>query len=277
MLVTAVVVLVLFASACGSRSHQPVYNGKPLSEWLSELTEDQNNPDDTRDQAQEAIREIGTNALPFLLDETRFLGTAWEADTTNFFSKPGMADRVTDLRSAFEVLGPVAKPSFTDLVNLMNDGGLSAGIAAFALTQIDPQAAAMALTQALTNKIISVRVAAAENLFCVGSNAAIAVPNLIQCLKVNSPDDSGSGILKSTAARRLGEIQAYPDLAVPALIEALSDKEALVRFESARALAKFGSAAISAVPALKQATDDLDRNVRAGASYALKQIQSPSP
>ncbi len=273
-----VVVAAFFPSSC-SRSHQPVYNGKPLSEWLSELTEDKNNPYDTRDQAQEAIRQIGTNALPFLLKEISDLGELWQkVGATNFSNSKEAETRLFNVHVAFKTLGPIAKPAVPALVDLLN-GAYTAFPAAFALTQIDPQAASVALTQALTNKIIYVRIAAAGYLFEVRSNADIvlAMPNLIQCLKDESPDKSDSLTLISTAIDTLGAIHARPDIAVPALLETLTNKDFIIRFVSVRALGQFGNTAISAVPALEQATNDSDKHVREMATVALKQIQEKSP
>jgi hypothetical protein len=50
--------LLVFSSVQAS---EPVYNGKPLSEWLLlNAARD--------DSAPEAIRQIGTNAIPTLID-----------------------------------------------------------------------------------------------------------------------------------------------------------------------------------------------------------------
>src|SRR4051812_17202672 len=52
--------------------HQPVYQGKPLTSWMDQYQEhilaNQKSADrPKRDQAEAAIRQIGTNALPTLL------------------------------------------------------------------------------------------------------------------------------------------------------------------------------------------------------------------
>lgn len=234
-------------------------------------------PKEARDQAQEAIRQIGTNAIPFLMEELNILGKLWEkVGVTNFDNSPETVARAMNVRHAFETLGPIAKPAVPALVDLLNSATKGANdAAAYALTQIDPQIAAIALTQASTNGFIGARLAAANNLYLVRSNADIAVPNMIRCLKDASPE-KGSVMLRGFAAITLGAIHARADVAVPALVEALSDKESAVRFESARALGKFGQAAIFAVPALQQATNDPERHVRAVADLSLKQIQGQS-
>jgi len=46
-------------------SYEPIAQGKPLSVWLEDLPFGQ--PIEGRQRAQEAVREMGTNALPALL------------------------------------------------------------------------------------------------------------------------------------------------------------------------------------------------------------------
>ena len=252
-----------------------------MSIWLNDLN--YKNPKETRGQAQEALRQIGTNSLPYLLIEMRDLGDLWKKDPTNFFNTPELADKIANIRVAFKVLGASAKPAIPSLVKLLNNGE-PPGIAAYELTQIDPEAAAMALSQALTNKTYGVRCAAANNLLYVGTNAVIAVPNLILCLKVESlenlaagPFDTDAAPLRSFAAAALSKIDKNPEIVVPALIERLQqDKSTIVRVRAAQALGGLGKSAQAAIPALTQATQDADSHVSHEATAALKKIQSQS-
>src|SRR6476619_2187072 len=65
----AVVICVLAAIIVGvvvisaSRRHEPVYQNKRLSEWIAEL----DSAGRKRAHAVTALREIGTNAVPFLM------------------------------------------------------------------------------------------------------------------------------------------------------------------------------------------------------------------
>jgi hypothetical protein len=274
--VAIVAAIALFSSSCGSRNPQPVYNGKSLSEWLGDMKV--GNPKEVTEPAEQAIRQIGTNALPFLLKEISDLGDLWQKVGPTNFAREGQT-RLYNVRIAFKTLGPIAKPAVPALVDLLNKGNDS-DCAAVALTQVDPQFAVIALTDALTNKLIAPRIAAADALFYVRSNADIAVPNLIQCLKYKpASQDLPQDVimLKGFTADMLGVIHARSDITVPALIEALDDKEPQVRFESLRALGKFGPAAVAAVPALQQATNDPELGIREVATFSLKQIQLPAP
>ena len=65
--------------------------------------------------------------------------------------------------------------------------------------------------------------------------------------------------------------------AVPALIEALKDPEATVRFPVCVALREIGPAAKDAVPALTETLDDRNDDVAAMARKALIKITGEDP
>jgi HEAT repeat protein len=72
----------------------------------------------------------------------------------------------------------------------------------------------------------------------------------------------------------LGQLHRDPDVAVPALIQALQRDEKYVRNNAAAALGKFGGQARAAVPALTKALQDSDAQVRRQAAAAIKNINS---
>ena len=270
---------VIFSGTSCERHAQPIYNGKPLSKWIADLNPQK--PDATRDQAQIVIRQIGTNSIPFLIGEMRELGSLWEKmGATNFNNSDELTDRLVNLRDAFETLGPIAKPAVPALVILLNSptNGANDG-AAYALTQIDAQIAVGVLTHALTNQFAGARISAANELYEVRSNADMAVPNLIQCLKDNSAEKEASSMLRYCSAAALGFIESSPEKAIPALAEALlQDKNSAVRLAAARSLGQFGKNAQSAILALTQAsTNDPESFVRRAAAIALNKIQEQSP
>ncbi len=78
---------------------------------------------------------------------------------------------------------------------------------------------------------------------------------------------------RRSAAEALGRIGPAAAGAVPALVKALEDRAAYVRYGAAGALGRIGPAAAVAVPALvKTALQDPDRGVRGAAAYALGKI-----
>jgi hypothetical protein len=57
------------------RERQPEYQGKKLSEWLLECSAPSPS---TRVEARKAVKEIGTNAVPWLLEWLRYEEPAWK-------------------------------------------------------------------------------------------------------------------------------------------------------------------------------------------------------
>jgi HEAT repeat protein len=98
------------------------------------------------------------------------------------------------------------------------------------------------------------------------------------CGKTKSTDDLVSD-LKSPqerdrliAVRLLQQKKDDPARVVPALIEALKDKDDDVRWSAAIGLGYFHEQAVDAIPALQAAQHDSDPRVREAANVALSRI-----
>ena len=260
--------------ALASYAKEPEHDGKKLSFWIKEFRQP-GNPE-TRLQAQKAIRQIGTNALPFLLDEMMDLGDAWRSDLTNFVNSPNSWDRLMNVRAGVEALGGVAEPAFQTWANLIRSNSLYADVAAYALTQIDPQQAAPILSEQIqknTNNFT--RFAAINNLFYVGTNAVVAVPSLMSCLDEKG-DSQEAWQFRRLAVGALGNMKQCSDTVVPRLAEVLrADESWPVRAKAAKTLATFTNAALPALPTLRlAATNDANERVRKAAATAIKTIES---
>jgi len=138
-----------------------------------------------------------------------------------------------------------------------------------ALAQRNYDAEIAGYVRDLSSKNLNVRDNAANSLGNEANNpefgraAAVAVPALLQALKDRDPT------LRGAAAFALGSIGAQPEKTVPALIEALKDPENRVRQSAADALGEFHSESSSAVPALAAALADPDDQVRQTAAKSL--------
>lgn len=264
------IAFLILGSSRVSWGSEPIYGGKPLKAWLADLGS--NNPEEIRDQARDAVRQIGTNALPFLLKE---LNTFERTDVAYLYTTEG-EHRRSVINSAFQTLGLTAKPAIPALVDCMNHGGNASCIAVRSLTKIGTNGV-LPLTQALTNGTLAIRICIASIINEAGTNAVIAVPSLLQCLKNQSPDKDKSAALRTFSASALGAIDSDSEIIVPALIERLQDENSAVRFNAIRALRRLGKKARTAASALRAALDDSDYHVRDEAALALKQIESPSP
>ncbi len=115
----------------------------------------------------------------------------------------------------------------------------------------------------------------ASCLFCPSANAALpaeksgnsreAIASLIACL-----DDADAQVRQNIAMA----IANLGDEAVPDLIAALSHRKPERRIGAATALATIRPGATTALPALLDAMKDKDEGVRRAVSYALSRITS---
>ncbi len=81
---------------------------------------------------------------------------------------------------------------------------------------------------------------------------------------------------RTSAARLLPQRKDDAARVVPALIEALKDRDSDVRRSAALGLGSFGELAKDAVPALQAAQRDRDARVREAARIALGRIAPPA-
>jgi len=152
-----------------------------------------------------------------------------------------------------------------------------------------PKAAMPALTEALKNSNVDVRLNAAALLKGIGPEAVEATPALVDCLgdlRVRPEAVEALGRIGKPAVpalvtvlkgndrvARLGAVQALSRIgpsaaeATPALIALLGDPD--VRLEAVRTLGLIGK---PAVPGLVKALDDGDEDVRRGAALTLGHI-----
>ena len=66
-LVVLLAVIATVVAFIALRPREPVYEGKRLSEWLRDL-DDNTLAADSRNRAVDAVRQIGTNCVPTLVD-----------------------------------------------------------------------------------------------------------------------------------------------------------------------------------------------------------------
>jgi HEAT repeat protein len=210
----------------------PVYQGKRLHVWL----EPQPSPwfnkfglvASLSPEAREAVRQIGTNAIPRLLAMLRTQDSSLEprlvalAQKQHYlkFTYVDAAHQHAQAALAFEVLGA------------------SASNAVPALLQIFENDTSVITTQ---SHWTSSR-AALSSLGAIGPAAESAVPSLV---RHTADTDS---MIRTYACMALGKIHAQPELAVPALVLCLDDPGS--RYQALFALEQFGTDAKAAVPTL---------------------------
>jgi HEAT repeat protein len=250
-------------------AREPVLDGKRLSAWLKDYEKSMPVPEyegdpQMRTRAAEAVRRIGTNGIPWLLQELSAKETTGGDELpANYYSGEAIKRRWL-AATAFGILGSAAEPATPMLIPLL-DGKQTSYTAATALGGIGVKSIPV-LIQALTNTHACARESAARVLGLFGARAEGAIPALIRC----AADQVDS--VRGFATFSLGQIGGEPDVVVPVLIANLRDSDHSARWNAACALGKFGGKAKRAVPALLKLLHEDDSDVRTIARDALHQI-----
>jgi hypothetical protein len=261
--VSATILFTLLRPASG-----PKFENKALSVWLVELN---SGPPASRVRAAEAIKQIGTNAIPFLvaaLSQTDSTFKRALLDISVRLPFPSLRPESADERrllalAGFRVLGSGAKPALPSLEKLLEEKR-NTGSVAMVLGSIGSNALPV-LLKAIQSTNASVRLCAAAAISLMGSEAESAIPFLIS--KLDDPD-VGVAIY---SARTLGKIDS--PLAIEALIGGLQNSSSEKRGWISEALGNAGARAVSAIPSLeKVASSDSNKWVRWKASEAIQSI-----
>jgi peptidoglycan/xylan/chitin deacetylase (PgdA/CDA1 family) len=258
------------------RSTEPEYQGKKLSAWLWELEVSPDTISPAWKESVQAIRAMGTNALPSLLArlqtrdsrlKTRTVG--WVRDTLEL----DLGDSLSEVQkrralAGFRILGRAAEPAIPQLTALVSASDPeTAASALMALAELGGPRTIPPLIAALTNSNAGVSVPAAATLGSLRSRAHAAGPALLTALAAGDAD------LRATAARALGEIGLDAERTVPALARALADTNRQVRFTAALALGMFGTQAESALPAIRALSPATDEYARPAIPRAALRVQ----
>jgi HEAT repeat protein len=204
------------------RQREPVYQGKRLSVWLEVLNRERT-PSHPDDRVAQAIRHMGTNALPVLIErlhgqDTRLkqLMVAWTDKQERFPFHLKSADQCrSEAISGYQALGPLASSQVPRLTDMLEH---------------DP--------------FPNARQAAAQVLGFIGPEARGAAPALFRATK-----DKASGV-RSAALFALGRIQPDAEMTIPVLVAGLDDPHPGAQWQAAIALGQYGPEARAALPAL---------------------------
>jgi hypothetical protein len=286
-------VLVVFAAFRFSkrRDHdQPMYGGRTLSQWLVDAPLRASHPDHespTYLQASNAVVQIGTNGLPFLLKwiqdqpspgERQFRRLAIESldlmpeaivpgAFRNWMNDSRGLNRTMAVATAFTYHGPQLAPVIPDLAEIAeNSPSRTASVVAIQALRAAGPAAWPAIMRLATNTHSGRSNGAIDGLSPMETSALPAVPALIQYLRGSDME------VAVQAARVLGNLRLEPAIAVPALSQALQSTEPQVRIAAATALANFGVHGSQALPKLRMMLSDSNGDRRSTASNSIQAI-----
>ena len=197
LVLVALAVLVAVLAVVLRPAPEPEYGGKKLSEWVERLVRHSWEGPDV--EAEEAVRQIGTNAIPFLLQWIQYEPPAWKSTLYVAIDKVRRWPRFTSAHGdkqfhrryasvyAFKVLGAGATAAVPTLSKVLNDHKqwLSSVNAVRALAYIGKDAQP-ALVAGLTNQEKQIRSLAA---LYMQLNASKAQPRLLDMvILLNDPN-----------------------------------------------------------------------------------------
>lgn len=247
---------------------EPAYKGRRLSTWLETFQ----NPwyDATMKQENEAIRALGTDCIPVLLQwvqtEPPVRSTNWYAIVNavlirlnrNWELKDKVRLRINGAINAFHALGWEAQEAVPELSRLLLETK-SKAVARQAARALMPLGAPAfpARIAGLTNQDPGVRAIAASGFQRYGgANAHTVLPLLIQCLSETNEH------VAAVAACTLGGIRPQePTTVVSALTNALHHASSRVRIQAILSVNRYGRHARSALPALIRCLQDTNATV----------------
>ena len=256
---------------------QPTWRGKTASAWLKEF-------DGNSSEASEAMRQLGTKALPVIERDLRAKDAPWKLQLVGLLKQqsvvrlqftPDTLRRERAVR-ACAALGPLARPAIPALGEALGNGS---GRAVQVLEKFGPEAI-IALATGLTNApACATPYGTAHALGRMGAKAKTAVTNLAWEFEHHSitPPRTASARAMADICLELIEKENQPNCAEvvfvkATLIHGLSDTNVWMRRAAADALAVFKASASEAAPALLKLVDDHDPRVRESAVKALQAI-----
>lgn len=269
-----------------SRPHEPSYQGKNLSEWVEKCaTASTMSQPRENEVAADAIRHIGTNAIPFLMEWIQYVQPLGKNKRLKALNKAlhwlhlnlGSENDWTIIDKEFQraqgtiiaiaALGADAKVAVPELNRLLNlpETNQGAGRAARSLANMG-NLGLPPLVAALTNANPEVSQRAALQLESLGTNAQPIIPILIQTLRDKDL------IMVFGAFRSLRKINADSKLVVSVLVEKLQYPNPTDRATAAYYLSEYREEARSAVPTLISRLKDPDSNVCFQVTKALRII-----
>lgn len=268
---------------------EPNCRGRTLSQWYLRWAKSVERDDDQSKvqclEAADAIRQIGTNALPMLLEELKRRASSSPVrealyDLVNRLPSPisknsAVASTFSDAdklepTSIFVILGAQAAPAIPELTSFLNATNNLDLVhsAAFCLAAIGdgglpPLLAALANPKHPACYAAAYWLGVVTSPFHIGTNLSQAVPLLAQC--TTAADQR----LAERAIKAIGSIQLEPQVSIPALSTCLASTNSKIRRAAVQSLAHFGH---DGIPALMIALKDSDEFVRRTATNMVMLI-----
>jgi len=254
------------------RDHEPSYQGRTLSQWVDQTPEGWYV---NSTEAPEAIRRIGTNAIPTILKWISYESSPLRTRIAMLLSRLHLQPRFTlypeqradHAEIVFSILGPEARAAIPELTRLAltSSDDRRSHRCINSLSYLGPDALPSLLT-IVTNNPLRSRAVAISRLPKFYQEARAFVPVLIQCV-----GDQDNGIALE-AVEALGKLRVERSLVLPGLTYALRSPSVPVRLRAMNTIRSISSPTSEAVPFLLPMLTDPEPLVRYAASNALHKI-----
>jgi hypothetical protein len=224
--------------------------------------------------AAEAIREIGTNAVPHLLRRIYSEDPPWKTKLVAFWRKQKRVklpfktavEKQEHALPALRQLGPAVLWTWIEILTNQSATVEVQQYAAASLAEMRrdavPALATLLDFQNHTNPAIRASVGAAIR-YCDTEGFLSSLYTVR-----HAPDP----VARASSAWSLGFIRKNPDMSVPALARLASDPSPQVKASALEALAKFGDDALDTTNLIFRALTDPERRVREAATNALNRL-----
>jgi hypothetical protein len=240
---------------------EPRYHGRSLSDWLT-ICRSSKASESEREEAATAVRQIGAKGLPILISratqDTSSMKEkikAWvrnrrmlliPTSVLNWAKRPPDYTSLNEARIGLIILGPAAAPAIPELTRLAYSGRGEWPCEALGDIGRPALPALLKILKSPTGPATP-RAYAAKQFRKFSTNALVALPTLIECLK-----DPDVGFAASCVVA-IGDLGLEPDLSIPALVKCLHSSDLGLRRVAAESIARFGLAATVVLPQIKEA------------------------
>jgi hypothetical protein len=270
-----ILILCLLAAVAGLAilwhlNSEPKYKGKRISLWLDDYAVYK------QTDWSGALREIGTNALPFAVRNLAQNDSKWRKKYSDLWpkfppfiqkvlSKPKPLLQVVEGANVFHYIGSNSIPYAIAL--LKHDSPTVRNAAAWGLCTLRRQSpmanqAIPALIGSLSDQDTQVRFYACLALIEMGPDASNAVPALATVFKDKGSPTNSVIYLRAVAARALGKIGPGAASPLPVLKTALQETDPYLRCVLAVAIWRIDSDVETTLPVLLQELKKVDVHSR---------------
>jgi HEAT repeats len=295
--VAAVLVLgiagVIFGVVHLASPREPAYQGKTLSEWIAPFCRQTAKGLDAPggpqhfeelEPVRHAVRQIGTNAIPFLIARLNHRESALHRVTRQLSEKqPYVALRLADpnvpkIRAirALANLGRDGRSAIPSLKGQLSDITLSEH-AVYALSGMGAEGMRAMMEQytnipALCRHQVMLTIVSPTSIYRGEPMASSGIDENIERLVegLSWVVQQSTSPFRLPAINRLRELRSRASSAVPTLLTVLSDPNPVARQTAIRALGEIQAQPEVVVPALTNLLNDPDLGTRMAAGFALR-------